>query len=46
MKHLAAIRRLADAAGEPEVLARLLARVRTEHRPKSNLMALLDAEGW
>lgn len=46
VKHLVAIRRLADAAGDPEVFARILARVRTEHRPKRNLMALLDAEGW
>lgn len=46
VKHLAAIRRLADAAGDPEVFTRTLARVRTEHRPKRNLMALLDAEGW
>jgi len=46
VKHLAAIRRLADAAGDPQVFARILARVRTEHRPKRNLMALLNAEGW
>lgn len=46
VKHLATIRRLADAAGDPGVFARILARVRTEHRPKRNLMALLDAERW
>ncbi len=46
VKHLAAIRRLADAAGEPAFFERILARVRTEHRPKRNLMALLDAEDW
>lgn len=46
VKHLATIRRLADAAGDPGVFTRILARVRTEHRPKRNLMALLDAEGW
>ncbi len=46
VKHLASVRRLADAAGDPGVFARLLARVRAGHRPKRNLMALLDAEGW
>ncbi|HWL43946.1 MAG TPA: SWIM zinc finger family protein [Ilumatobacter sp.] len=40
------IERLAPAAGTPERWERLLHRVRTEHRPKRNLKALLDQHGW
>ena len=40
------IRRLADAAGEPERFTSLLQRVRTEHRPKRRLMAEMDERGW
>ena len=40
------IRLLSDAAGEPGRFASLLERVRTEHRAKSKLRALLDAQGW
>ena len=40
------IRRLADAASEPDRFASLLERVRTEHRAKRNLKKLLDAKGW
>lgn len=40
------IRRLADAAGEPERFTSLLQRVRTEHKPKRRLMAEMDERGW
>ena len=40
------VRRLADTAGEPGRFASLLERVRTEHRAKRKLKALLDAQGW
>ena len=40
------IRRLADSAGEPDRFLSLLERVRTEHRAKRKLKALLDAQGW
>lgn len=40
------VRRLADAAGEPDRFTTLLEQVRTEHRAKRNLKALLDAKGW
>ncbi len=40
------IRRLAGAAGEPDRFESLLGRVRTEHRAKRKLKALLDAQGW
>ena len=40
------IRRLADAANEPDRFRSLLERVRTEHRAKRNLKKLLDAKGW
>ncbi len=40
------VRRLADAAGEPERFMSLLGRVRTEHRAKRKLKGLLDAQGW
>lgn len=44
--HLARIRTLADAAGRPERFEDLLAEVRVKHKPKRNLMALLDQLGW
>lgn len=40
------IRVLADRAGQPERFAALLERVRTEHRAKRNLKALLDDKSW
>ena len=40
------IRRLADAANDPDRFRSLLERVRTEHRAKRNLKRLLDAKGW
>ena len=40
------VRRLADAAGEPDRFTSLLEQVRTVHRAKRNLKALLDAKGW
>ncbi len=40
------IRVLADRAGQPERFAAFLERVRTEHRAKRNLMALLDDKAW
>ena len=40
------IRRLADAANEPDRFRSLLERVRTEHRAKRNVKKLLDAKGW
>lgn len=43
---MARVRRLAQAAGHPEVFDDLLERVRTEHRAKRNLRALLDERGW
>lgn len=40
------IRVLAEGAGQPERFTVLLERVRTEHRAKRNLKALLDDKGW
>ena len=40
------IRVLADSAGQPERFTVLLERVRTEHRAKRNLKALLDDKAW
>lgn len=40
------IRRLATSGGEPERFGQLLAAVRVKHKPKRNLMALLDKKGW
>jgi hypothetical protein len=42
---LARIRRLASEAGEPRRFDELLSRVRQQHKPKRNLMALLDKSG-
>lgn len=44
--HLAAIRKLACQAGEPVRFDGVLAEVRSKHKQKRNLMALLDARGW
>ncbi|MGQ0804571.1 MAG: tetratricopeptide repeat protein [Actinomycetota bacterium] len=46
VKHLARIRTLSARGDEPERFERLLAEVRTRHKPKRNLMALLDDRGW
>ena len=43
---LVRIRRLADSAGKPRRFASLLERVRTEHKAKRKLKALLDDQGW
>jgi len=43
---LGRIRVLADSAGQPERFNDLMERVRTEHRLKRSLMALLDDKGW
>lgn len=40
------VRRLADAAGEPDRFTSFLALVRTEHKAKRKLKSLLDAQGW
>ena len=40
------LRRLADSAGRPDRFASLLEQVRTEHKAKRKLKALLDAQGW
>ena len=44
--YLAKIRQLAQQAGEPSIFTTLLAEVRTAHKPKRNLMALLDRKRW
>jgi len=44
--YLARIRTLSREAGAPEVFEQLLASVRAAHKPKRNLMALLDQKGW
>ncbi len=43
---MARVQRLAGEGGRPDVFDDLLARVRTEHRAKRNLRALLDQRGW
>jgi tetratricopeptide (TPR) repeat protein len=43
---MARIQRLADSAGRPERFQALLTRVRTEHKAKRNLKALLDQKPW
>ena len=40
------VRRLADSAAKPGRFMSLLERVRTEHKAKRKLKALLDAQGW
>ncbi|HZJ27536.1 MAG TPA: hypothetical protein VFF40_11095 [Acidimicrobiia bacterium] len=44
--YLERIERLATSGGDPERFDRLLAAVRIKHKPKRNLMALLDKKGW
>jgi uncharacterized Zn finger protein len=44
--HLERIRRLATSAGEPERFDQLLTEIRVKHKPKRNLMALLDKKHW
>lgn len=46
VEHLARIRTLAIAAGAADRFDRLLIDVRTKHKAKRNLMALLDKRGW
>jgi uncharacterized Zn finger protein len=43
---MARVRALADTAGQPERFETLLTRVRTEHKAKRNLKALLDQKTW
>ena len=38
--------RCRSKAGTPEIFEQLLASVRVTHKPKRNLMALLDQKGW
>lgn len=40
------VRRLTDSADQPHLFDDLLIRVRTEHKRKRNLMALLDSANW
>jgi uncharacterized Zn finger protein len=42
VEQMARIRRLADTASEPERFHALLTRIRTEHKARRNLKALLD----
>jgi uncharacterized Zn finger protein len=44
--HLERVRRLATSGGEPERFDQLLAEIRVKHKPKRNLMALLEKKGW
>jgi uncharacterized Zn finger protein len=46
VEHLAAVRKLACQAGEPERFDRVLVDVRAKHKAKRNLAALLDQRGW
>ena len=46
VSYLAKIRQLAQQAGEPSIFVTLIAEVRTAHKPKRNLMALLDRKRW
>lgn len=45
VRQLARIRKLADAADQPELATVIIDRVRTEHRQKRNLMSLLSDVG-
>jgi len=45
-KYLERIRQLAASGDKPELFDTLIAKVRTQHKPKRNLMALLDKQGW
>jgi uncharacterized Zn finger protein len=44
--YLGRIRQLAQRAGEQPMFAALIAEIRTKHKPKRNLMALLDRNRW
>lgn len=44
--HLSRIRRLATAAGDPELFNDLVTDIRARHKAKRNLMALLERRGW
>jgi uncharacterized Zn finger protein len=44
--YLARIRKLAAAARQPARFDDFLAEIRVKHKPKRNLMALLDKRGW
>ena len=44
--HLVRLRQLAKRAGEPALFSGLIAEIRTKHKPKRNLMALLDRNRW
>jgi uncharacterized Zn finger protein len=46
VEYLARIHRLARVGQEPERFESLVATVRTAHKAKRNLMALLDQKGW
>ncbi len=43
---LSRIRDLADSAGQSDRFTDVIERVRSEHRPKRSLMAMLDDKGW
>lgn len=43
---MARVRRLMTAAGRPDSFAPYAAQVRATHKPKRNLMKLLDKRGW
>jgi uncharacterized Zn finger protein len=45
-KYLERIHRLAVSGGKPELFDHLVTEVRTKHKAKRNLMALLDTQGW
>ncbi len=44
--HLGRVRQLAERTGEPSLFVGLIAEIRTKHKPKRNLMALLDRNRW
>ncbi len=46
VKTMDRVRDLLRRAGRPEEFPAYAARVRTAHKPKRNLMKLLDAKGW
>ena len=44
--HLGRVRQLAERAGEPSLFVGLISEIRAKHKPKRNLMALLDRNRW
>ncbi len=44
--HLGRVRQLAELTGAPSLFTELIAEIRTKHKPKRNLMALLDRNRW